>query len=159
MVTEGLLLGLGVPVWDLLSASKEVGRHTGAMTTTIPDSHRDLLDGQIATLATIGGDGRPQLSEVWFLAEDDTFRTSLNTARQKVKNLRRNPACALLILDLANPYRYLEIRGDAEIEPDPDYAFADKLGAKYQADLRERDNPGETRVIVTVRPLRVRAWG
>lgn len=127
--------------------------------TTIPDSHRDLLDAQFATLATVGSDGYPQLSELWFLAEGDTVRTSLNTARQKTKNLQRNPACGLLILDLANAYRYLEIRGDAEIEPDPDYAFADKLGAKYQADLRERDNPGESRVIVTVRPRRVRAWG
>lgn len=30
------------------------------------------------------------------------------------------------ILDLAVPYRYLEIRGDAEISPDEDYAFADR---------------------------------
>ncbi|MBV9858339.1 MAG: PPOX class F420-dependent oxidoreductase [Streptosporangiaceae bacterium] len=127
--------------------------------TTIPDSHRDLLGAQVATLATIGGDGRPQLSELWFLTEGDTVRLSLNTARQKTRNLRRNRACTLLILDLANPYRYLEIRGDAEIEPDPDYSFADKLGAKYNADLRERDQPGDSRVIVTIRPARVRAWG
>jgi PPOX class probable F420-dependent enzyme len=127
--------------------------------TAIPPSHRDLLAAQVATLATVGGDGRPQLSEVWFLAEDNTVRVSLNTARQKVKNLRRRPACSLLILDLAHPQRYLEIRGDAEIEPDPDYSFADKVGAKYQADLRDRDRPGESRVVVTVRPHRVRAWG
>jgi PPOX class probable F420-dependent enzyme len=125
----------------------------------IPDSHRDLLDAQVATLATIGRDGRPQLSEVWFLAEDDTVRLSLNTSRQKTKNLQANAACTLLILDLANPYRYLEIRGDAEIEPDPDYAFADKTGAKYSADLRDRDQPGDSRVIVTLRPARVRGWG
>jgi PPOX class probable F420-dependent enzyme len=127
--------------------------------TTIPDSHRDLLHAQVATLATVGGDGRPHLSEVWFLAEDDTVRLSLNTSRQKTKNLQGNPACGLLILDLANPFRYLEIRGDAEIEPDPDYAFADKVGAKYGADLRKMDQPGETRVIVALRPSRVRVWG
>lgn len=127
--------------------------------TTIPDSHRDLLGAQVATLATVGSDARPQLSEVWFIAEDDTVRLSLNTTRQKAKNLQRRPGCSLLILDLANPYRYLEIRGDAEVEPDPDYSFADKLGAKYQADLRERDNPGESRVVVTIRPHRIRAWG
>ena len=126
--------------------------------TTIPDSHRDLLGAQFATLATIGDDGRPQLSELWFLAEGDIVRLSLNTTRQKTRNLQRNRVCTLLILDLANPYRYLEIRGDAEIEPDPDYSFADKLGAKYNADLRERDQPGESRVIVTIRPVRVRAW-
>jgi PPOX class probable F420-dependent enzyme len=130
------------------------------MMTTIPDSHRDLLGAQVATLATVGGDALPQLSEVWFLAENDTVRLSLNTSRQKVKNLQRRPGCSLLILDLANPYRYLEIRGDAKIEPDRDYAFADKLGAKYQAmDLRARDNPGESRVVVTIRPHRVRTWG
>ncbi len=84
----------------------------------------------MATLATLGEDGRPQLSEVWFLAEDDQVRLSLNTTRQKVRNLRRRPGCSLLILDLANPYRYLEIRGDAEITPDPDYLFADRVGAK-----------------------------
>ena len=127
--------------------------------TAIPASHRDLLGAQVATLGTVGGDGRPQLSEVWFLAEDDTVRLSLNTTRQKVANLRRQPACSLLILDLANPYRYLEIRGDAEIEPDPDYSFAGKLGAKYQSDLRDMDGPGESRVVVTLRPHRARAWG
>jgi len=124
----------------------------------IPSSHRDLLDAQVATLATIGSDGRPHLSEMWFLADGDTVMLSLNTARQKMKNLRANPAATLLILDLANPYRYLEIRGDAEITPDDDYEFADRLGAKYQSDLRDRDQPGDTRVVVIIRPARVRAW-
>ena len=123
----------------------------------IPSSHRDLLDGQFATLGTVGPDGRPQLSEVWFLADGDTVSISLNTSRQKTKNLRANPAVSLFLLDLAVPYRYLEIRGDAEITPDDDYSFADRIGAKYQSDLRERDRPGEGRVVVTVRPTRVNA--
>lgn len=127
------------------------------MTTTIPQSHRYLLDGQFTTLATIGSDGRPQLSEVWFLAEGDQIRISLNTSRQKTKNLQRNPACSALLLDTADPYRYLEVRGDAEVVPDDDYAFADKVGAKYGADLRAHDGPEDSRVIVTVRPVRVHA--
>jgi PPOX class probable F420-dependent enzyme len=125
----------------------------------ILSSHYDLLDAQVATLATIGSDGRPQLSEVWFLADGDTVSLSLNTARQKTKNLLANPAVTLLILDLANPYRYLEIRGDAEITPDDDYKFADRVGAKYGADLRDRDQPGDSRVVVIIRPARVRTWG
>lgn len=123
----------------------------------VPESHRYLLAGQFLTLATVGPDGRPQLSEVWFLAYGDTVQISLNSARQKTKNLLRNPACTAFLLDTANPYRYLEIRGDAEITPDDDYAFADRVGAKYGADLRDNDQPGESRVIVTVRPTRVRA--
>jgi PPOX class probable F420-dependent enzyme len=126
--------------------------------TGIPDSHRDLLDAPVATLATVGPDGRPQLSEIWFLAEGDTVALSLNTSRQKVRNLQRNPACTLFILDLAVPARYLEIRGDAEVTDDGDYAFADVVGAKYGgADLRTRDKPGESRVKVVIRPARVNA--
>ncbi len=123
----------------------------------IPASHRDLLDGQFATLATIGPDGRPQLSEVWFLAEDDTIGLSLNTSRQKTKNLLADPAANLFLLDLANPYRYLEIRGDAEVSADDDYSFADRLGGKYHANLRDHDQPGQSRVKVIIRPVRVNA--
>jgi PPOX class probable F420-dependent enzyme len=126
---------------------------------TVPDSHRDLLDLPVATLATIDRDGRPQLTEVWFLAEDGQVKISLNTSRQKVRNLQRDPRCSVLLLDLTNPYRYVELRGDAEITPDDDYAFADRIGAKYGAELRDNDQPGETRVVVTVRPTRVHVWG
>ena len=127
------------------------------MTSSIPDSHRDLLETQVATLATIGPDGRPQLSAVWFLAEDDVLRVSLNANRQKTKNLGVNPATNLFILDAANPLRYLEIRGDAQIEPDPAYSFAAKVGAKYGADLRQMDSPGDSRVVVTIQAVRVNA--
>jgi len=128
-------------------------------TPEIPDSHRDLLDAQVAVLGTIGASGRPQLSGTWFLAEGATVKISLNTSRQKVKNLQANPKCSLIILG-DPPYKYIELRGDAEITPDPDYEFADKVGAKYGgADLRERDQPGESRVVVTIRPARVITWG
>ena len=130
---------------------------TSASTPRIPDSHRDLLDGQFATLGTVGPDGRPQLSEVWFLADGDTIGFSLNNARQKTKNLIASPAVNALLLDLANPYRYLEIRGDAEVTPDADYSFADRVGAKYGANLRDHDQPGEERVVVRIRPVRVNA--
>jgi PPOX class probable F420-dependent enzyme len=123
----------------------------------VPASHRDLLGAQVGTLATVGPDGRPQLSEVWFVAEDDTVRISLNTGRQKTKNLVANPACTLLILDLADTRRYLELRGDAVIEPDDDYRFADQVGAKYGADLRIHDHPGQSRVTVTLEPVKVNA--
>jgi PPOX class probable F420-dependent enzyme len=121
----------------------------------IPDTHRYLLDGQFATLATLGGDGAPQLTEVWFLHEDGELKLSLNTSRLKTKNLRRRPQCSLFLLDLENPYKYVDVRGRARVEPDEDYAFADKVGAKYGADLREHDGPGDSRMIVTIEPQRV----
>ena len=125
------------------------------MSTTFPDTHRDLLDAKFATLATLGKDGGPQLTEVWFLFEDGEVKVSLNDSRRKTKNLVARPLCSLFILDLANPFRYLDVRGTARIEPDDDFAFATRVGAKYDADLSEHDGPGEQRVVVTIEPSNV----
>lgn len=124
---------------------------------TFPESHRDLLDAQVATLATLGANGFPQLTEVWILLDDGHLKLSLNNSRLKTRNLTKRPQCSLLILDLENPYRYLEVRGTARIEPDDDYSFARKVGEKYDSDLRQHDNPGETRVVVTIDPINVYA--
>ena len=128
-------------------------------TPEIPASHKDLLNAQVGVLGTVGASGRPQLSGIWFLADGDTVKFSLNTARQKTKNLQANPKASFLIFDPANPYKYVELRGDVEVTPDDDYKFADQVGAKYGADLRDRDQPGDTRVTVTLTPARVIAWG
>src|ERR1700744_2851847 len=95
-----------------------------------PDTHRDLLDAKFATLATIASNGAPQLTEVWFLYDDGELKVWLNTARAKTRNLIVRPTCSLFILDLENPYRYVDVRGRARIEPDDDYVLADKVGAK-----------------------------
>lgn len=123
---------------------------------SIPDSHHDLLKSDIAILATTGRDGFPQVTAVWFLWDDDGFvRLSLNTVRQKVKNLLAHNECTLFLIDRANPTRTLEIRARAELAPDPNYSFADKLGKKYGADLRNMDQPGQSRVVVTLLPVKV----
>jgi PPOX class probable F420-dependent enzyme len=123
---------------------------------TIPDSHQDLLQSSVASLATIGPDGRPQLTEVWFLYEDGSVKLSLSSSRQKTKNLRARPQCSLLILDLAVPQRYIEIRGDVEITPD-DGSLVEKVGKKYSADLRAYDHPGDERVAVRIVPDKINA--
>ena len=125
--------------------------------TTFPESHRDLLDAPVASLATIGSDGIPQLTEIWFLHDDGELKLSLNTSRLKTRNLLKRPRCSLLLLDLQNPYRYLEVRGNARIEADDDYAFARRLGAKYNADLKVHDQPGASRVAITIEPTNIYA--
>jgi len=126
-----------------------------------PESHQDLLNAEVAMLATLGPDGYPQVTALWFLFDDDsTLKLSLNTTRQKVKNLQRHPECTLFILDPANPYRTLEVRARAQITPDAEYAFAKKLGAKYGGvDFSTNDRPGETRVVVSLQPVKVNTWG
>jgi PPOX class probable F420-dependent enzyme len=125
-----------------------------------PESHQDLLKTDIAILATIASSGHPQVTAVWFLLDEDgCLKLSLNKKRQKVKNLRAHPECTLFILDRTNLGRTLEIRATAEILPDDDYVFADKLGAKYGADVRQMDRPGESRVVAVLRPVKVNTNG
>jgi PPOX class probable F420-dependent enzyme len=125
--------------------------------TDFPESHRDLLDAQVATFAAIDDEGMPQLTEVWFLHEGGEIRLSFNTDRAKTANLRARPKCSLLILDLANPMRYLEVRGKARVESDDGYEFAGRIGEKYGADLRQYDRPQASRVVVTIEPTKVHA--
>jgi PPOX class probable F420-dependent enzyme len=113
-------------------------------------------------LATLGRDGYPQESAIWFLFDEDdgALKLSLNTARQKVRNLQERPECTLFILDPANPYRTIEIRARAELSPDTDYSLADKVGGKYGGtDFRAIDGPGEIRVAVTLQPVKINTWG
>jgi hypothetical protein len=99
------------------------------------------------------------MSTVCFLAsQDGTVQLSVNSTRQKALNMVDNPRVALQILDNAEPFRYLELRGDTTVEPDDHYAFADRLGAKYGGlDLRNMDRPGEHRTMVKITLTRVRA--
>jgi len=124
----------------------------------VPASHRDLLATPTAILGTVGPDGRPQLTAVWYLVDDDgTFRLSLNTDRQKVRNLRDRPVATLFLIDTTTPTRYLEVRADVELTDDHDYAFANRVGAKYGVDLRAFDGDHPERVVVTLHPVRVNA--
>lgn len=126
--------------------------------TTFPESHNDLLDAQIAQLATVGQDGYPQITSIWFIHDGGELKLSLNATRVKTKNLMRDPKVNLLIADPQNPYRYLAVRADAEISSDPDGALAAKVNAKYDARVEDNDKPGEERIAVTLKPVRVFAW-
>lgn len=126
----------------------------------IPESHRDLLDGPVGILTTLGSDGRPQTTALWFLIDDDgQVKISLNSSRQKTKNLLRRPEATFFVIDPANPYRTIEIRANAEVTPDTDRSFAARIGAKYGADLNRMDKPGESRVVVTLHPVKINTYG
>jgi len=125
------------------------------MTATLSDNAKALLDApELATIATIDPDGRPQLSVVWVARDGDDVLISTLEGRRKHKNLVRDPRATVLIYPAANPYTYLEIRGTATIEPDPDAELIDRLARAYTGKAwAEPGQPG--RVIVRVSAERV----
>jgi PPOX class probable F420-dependent enzyme len=129
--------------------------------TTLPKSYADLFNARgVAILTTNGPTGYPQTTAVAYMLDDDgLLKISLNTTRQKTKNLQRDPRATLFFLDPANPYRTIEIRANVELVPDVDKAFAVRAGARYGSDFLRHDKPGEERVIVILHPVRVNTWG
>jgi len=133
-----------------------------ATTNVIPGSHADLLNSTaLAHVATIGPDGAPQNNPVWFGIEDGNILFSQTKARQKYKNVQRAPRVALSIVDPANPYRYLEIRGVVErIDEDPNKAFINLMAKKYlDQDVYPWHQPDEERVVIVVRPEHTTTMG
>ncbi len=123
----------------------------------IPATHLDLLASTaVANVATIGPDGAPQVSPVWFEWDGTALIFGPVTTRQKRRNLQRDPRIALSIVDPENPIRYLEIRGVARLVPDPESEIALRLGKKYLGvDRFPYLQPGEERVQVLVEPSHV----
>jgi hypothetical protein len=138
-----------------------LGRNGGQL---IPESHADLVSWDtrsFAHVATIGPDGHPHTSPVWFEWDGTHIKFSLTTSRQKYRNLRRDRRVALSIMDPADEYRYIEIRGELdEVEPDPDIDFISHMAKKYLGkDRYPWHRAGDERVIVKVRPVHVSGMG
>ncbi|GAC1362672.1 MAG: PPOX class F420-dependent oxidoreductase [Actinomycetota bacterium] len=130
------------------------------MAAEIPESHKDiLLKKGFAHVATLGPKGEPQTSPVWYGWDGESLTFSHTKARQKYKNLLRKPEVALSITDPDNPYRYVEIRGVATIEDDPDKTFIDEMAQKYLGKPYPWNQPGDERVIMKIKPQRVTTMG
>ncbi|BCL77778.1 putative pyridoxamine 5'-phosphate oxidase [Ktedonobacteria bacterium brp13] len=122
----------------------------------------DLNDAEIqkilhskafAHLATIGSDGAPQSSPMWFLWDGQHIKFTHTTQRQKYRNIKRDPRVAISMTDMDDPYRHAEFRGVVErIEDDPTGAFYNKLAEHYESSLRYTGDP---RVIFYVKVQRV----
>lgn len=125
----------------------------------VPESHRDLIEGpHTAVIVTVGADGRPQSSAVWFLHDERGLRVSITTDRQKYRNLVARPGVGFFVLDPHDPQRYLEVRGDATITPDPDKTLVREVVEKHGRDPEPYLGRTEDRVIVTIEPSRVVAF-
>ena len=121
----------------------------------IPKEYENLLyTTALAHIATIGPNGEPQSTPVWFDYDGTNIRFSQTKNRQKYRNLLRDPRIALSIVDPTNPYRYLEIRGKvAHIDEDPNLHFINSMAKKYLGkDTYPWHQPGDERVVVVVQP-------
>lgn len=127
---------------------------------SIPETHRDLIEARgVGVLSTIGSDGYPQTTALWYMLDGDVVRTSLHRTRQKYLNMVRHPQATLFVLDAANPYRTLEIRADVTFDDDNDKSFLVRILAHYGQTLETFPAPADNRVVLTLTPRRVVTYG
>jgi PPOX class probable F420-dependent enzyme len=138
----------------LLTGWAKVFASCAGFTTVIPASHRDIFEREsFAHFATVMPDGTPQVTPVWVDHEDGEF-VLVNTARgrRKEKNVRRNPKVGVSVLDPDDPYRYVSVRGEAELTEEGAVEHIDKLAQRYMG-VEEYPHHGEEsgpRVIVRI---------
>ncbi|NMH96410.1 pyridoxamine 5'-phosphate oxidase family protein [Pseudonocardia acidicola] len=118
-----------------------VGDH--ATITSLSDldpTYRQLLDDPVTAIVSVtGGDGRSNLTPVWFDYEGDLVLLNLATHRKKVGWLRKNPQATFALMSPANAYHWLsikctvarEVSEDDPVEGPRVTAQLDKIWTKY----------------------------
>jgi len=88
-----------------------------------PDQQSALLALPLtAALATLGLDGFPHQSAMWFVPEDGEVLMWTYAASQKSRNVERDPRASLLV-EVGTAYRELRgmaIQGEVEVIRDPE---------------------------------------
>lgn len=125
-----------------------------------------LADGRhTGKLAVVRKDGRPMVTPVWFLVDDDQSLVFMTTSTSvKARAMVREPRVSLAVDVEAPPYAYVRVDGTAEVIDDPaalaDWAvrIAERyMGADWASEHGPRNAVPEER-IVRLTPTQVVAW-
>ena len=120
---------------------------------TLSSETKHLLDkANFAHFATLMPDGSPQSVPVWVGREDDRIVICTGEKSLKARNTARDPRVAISIVDFADPYSEVQIRGHIiERCPDPDLKTMDPISMKYTGKpFPMRDPQGRIALIIEV---------
>lgn len=123
----------------------------------VPESHRHILETAIfAYVSTIRHkDQLVSTNPVGFDWDGESFRFSTLKNRVKYRNMVEDPRLTVCIMDPTTPTRYIELRGRALLEDDPEGALNQKIFRKNMGRDFDLDEPGAERVIVTLVPEQI----
>ena len=120
-----------------------------------PEKYLDLIQAEtkaILFLATMMVDGSPQLTPVWFDYDGEHILVNTNEGRVKDRNMKERPKVAMVIQDPADPYRYVQIRGEVVgYTREGADEHIDMLSRRYRGKAWDY-RPGQKRIIFKIRP-------
>jgi PPOX class probable F420-dependent enzyme len=95
------------------------------------DQQRAFLDGpRNAIVATLGHDGIPSQSVVWYVRDGDTLWISVRPDSVKARHIRRDPRISVLVLT-NDGGGYLRVEGTGAIDGEVDTAARCTLIGRY----------------------------
>lgn len=90
-----------------------------------------LSEPQIANVATVLPDGSPHVTPVWIDTDGEAVLFNTPKGNVKYRNLIRDPRVEISVVDKADPYRTLRVRGRVEFIEEGADEHIDKLAKKY----------------------------
>jgi PPOX class probable F420-dependent enzyme len=139
---------------------------TTVLSHLLPDHIRAFLldDLRFATISTIDPDGTPRQAVVWYAVDGDEIVINSAIGRRWPSNLLRDPRIAFTVIDAADGYRWIGLRGTVHAITDWATTQADIAGMarRFHADepeeaeriIRERFERQE-RVSFRLRPAAI----
>jgi PPOX class probable F420-dependent enzyme len=119
--------------------------------TSLPQKAKQLLDdANFVVVATSNTDGSPQTSVLWATYDGDDLLLSTVQGRKKETNWLKDPRVSVLILDKADPYTYVEVRGAVSMSTDGGPELIERLSQIYTGQSYTGDE-GTDNVRVVVR--------
>ena len=83
----------------------------------LDETYKQLMDKPIAcVMAVMGGDGRPNLTPMWFDYEGDKVLVNVASHRKKTEWIRNNPQITILLMNPENMYHWMSIKATVERE-------------------------------------------
>ncbi len=119
-------------------------------------------------VATLGADGAPHLTTLWFAVVDGEIAFETFTKSQKIVNLRRDPRIAVLVEagETYDELRGVSINGRAELHGDPEvvHPYALAVMRRNQPEIPDEHLEKAARVMaakrtaVVVKPEKIVSW-
>lgn len=126
---------------------------------TIPEAVHGILRAEMfGMLTTMSRDGLPSTNPVSFVFDGAMVRISTLKSRKKYTNIRTDDRVALCVQSSANPMSYVEIRGHATLDEDPERSFLREQWMLHSGGMEPPDDldpPGAERVTITIIPAAV----
>jgi len=130
--------------------------------TKLTEKQAELFRGRNwATVTTLRADGSPHSTPVWVDTDGENVVFNTVIGRAKERHLRRDPRASVVVLPAEDQQSgYVSVTGTAEITEEGALEHIDKMAKKYVGlDKYPWHQPGDKRVIVTIRPERIDGYG